>query len=61
MSLTEKLLLEFGPDIRSLTLVPGANGVFDVRVNDTLAFSAFREEGFPQYDRIRQSVRDKLK
>ena len=61
MSLTEKLLLEFGPDIRSLTLIPGANGVFDVRVNDTLAFSAFRDEGFPQYDSIKQTVRDELK
>ncbi len=61
MSLTEKLLLEFGPDIRNLTLIPGANGVFDVRVNDTLAFSTFRDEGFPQYDSIRQSVRDELK
>ncbi len=61
MSLTEKLLLEFGPDIKSLTIIPGSGGIFDVHINNNLFFSSFRDGGFPEFDDVKRFVQDELK
>ncbi len=61
MSLTENLLLEFGPDIKSLTIIPGSGGVFDVQVNDKLIFSSFRDGGFPEFEDVKQFVKGELR
>ncbi len=61
MSLAESLLVEFGPDIQSLTLVPGGGGVFDVRIGDEVVFSKHKAGHFPTADAIKAQVREHLK
>lgn len=39
MSLAAELIKNFEPQIKSLTLVPGAGGRFEVVVNDQVLFS----------------------
>jgi selenoprotein W-related protein len=61
VSLAESLLVEFGPDIQNLTLVPSGGGIFDVRVGEDLVFSKFKAGHFPQADEIKSQVRERLK
>ncbi len=64
MSLAESLLVEFGPEIQSLTLVPSGGGVFDVRVDDDVVFSKYKLGHFPKEDdvkAIRAHIRERLK
>lgn len=61
MGLAEGLLVEFGPDIQSLTLVPSGGGVFDVRVGDEVVFSKYKSGRFPSVDEMKAQVRERLK
>ncbi len=61
MGLAESVLVEFGPDIRSLTLVPSGGGIFDVRIGDELVYSKDALGKFPTNDEIKTKVRERLK
>lgn len=51
------ILEPLSPYIRSLTLIPGDGGVFDVRVNGEEVFSKLFEMRFPEPQEIIEAVR----
>jgi selenoprotein W-related protein len=52
----QELLHTFGEQTRSLALVPGSGGVFDVAVNGTVVFSNKAEARFPEMRELREIV-----
>jgi selenoprotein W-related protein len=56
----DALLRRFGPEIGSLTVVPGFGGVFDVRVDDRLVWSKDETGEFPEPERIVAEVGSRL-
>ena len=60
MRLTEKLLLEFGPDIKSLTLVPSGGGVFEVFLDGELVHSKARTGEFPDEPTLIAMIRRRV-
>lgn len=60
MRLTEKLLLEFGPDIKALTLVPSGGGVFEVFIDGELVHSKARTGHFPDDQAIAKLIRARV-
>ncbi len=56
MGLTRKLLGEFQPDI-SVLLTPTDGGRFEVLLNDTLIFSKYQTDRFPQPQEIIKSIK----
>ena len=47
-------------DLKEIVIAPGEGGVFDVTVNNKLAFSMDREGRFPTVDDIKPKVREAL-
>ncbi len=58
--MAQELLTTFEDDIRSLNLVPGSSGAFDVRLNDTLLFSRKVAGRFPESKELKQLIRDHI-
>jgi len=56
----QELLTTFEDEIAELTLVPGAGGVFDVRVDGDLVWSREQEGRFPELKELKQLVRDRI-
>ncbi len=52
MSLAEKVLKKKKQDVKSLELVPGEGGVFEVTVDGKLVFSKLKEGRFPEWDEV---------
>ena len=57
---SEQLLNEFGEDIRSLRLVTGDHGVYDVKVGGKLIYSTTKEGKFPDYEVLETAVKKAL-
>lgn len=58
--LAQELLTTFDSDITSLTLVPGAGGIFEVRLNGEVIFSRKEQSRFPESKELKQLVRDRI-
>jgi selenoprotein W-related protein len=58
--MAQELLTTFEGEITTLTLKPGAGGVFEVRVNDTLVWSRAAAGRFPEMKELKQLVRDQV-
>lgn len=56
--MAQELLSTFGQDLAEVALVPGTGGVFEVRVDETLAWSRAVEGRFPEAKELKQRVRD---
>jgi len=56
--LAQELLVTFGEDLGSVSLVPGTGGVFEVRVDGGKIFSKREEGRFPESKELKQRVRD---
>lgn len=54
------MLTEFKPDIKSLTLIPGTGGVFEVSVDGKKIYSKIETGQFPEPDAIVKAIRAKL-
>jgi selenoprotein W-related protein len=58
--LTARLLDEFKLDIKSLTLIPGTGGVFEVSVDGKNIYSKKQTGKFPEPEEIVKAVRARL-
>lgn len=56
--LGQELLETFSEEIGEVALMPGASGVFEVRVGDACVWSRAAEGGFPEAKVLKQRVRD---
>lgn len=58
--LAQELLTTFEADLRSVSLIPGSGGVFEVRLNGELIFSRKDAQRFPEAKELKQLVRDRI-
>ncbi len=56
----QELLTTFDQEIGELALVPGAGGLFEVRVNEELVWSREHEGRFPELKELKQLIRDRI-
>ena len=56
----QELLTTFPADLGEVALVPGAGGVFTVRLDDAVLWDRGTEGGFPEMSRLKQLVRDRV-
>ncbi len=58
--LAQELLTTFEKELGGVTLVPGAGGVFEVRVNGETIWSRKAEARFPDAKELKQRLRDRV-
>ncbi len=52
--------MTFASELGEVALVPGRDGVFDVRLDGELVFSRKAAQRFPESKEIKQLVRDRI-
>lgn len=60
LGLVEDLMREFQHQLSAIEIIPWFQGAFDVRVNEDLVHSMYRDGGFPEYRTVAQAVRAQL-
>lgn len=58
--MAQELLTTFRDEIGELALVPGAGGVFEVRIGDDVIWSRADQGRFPDIKELKQVVRDRI-
>jgi selenoprotein W-related protein len=58
--LAQELLTTFESDLRSVSLVPGTGGIFEVRLDGGLMFSRKEAGRFPEAKELKQLIRDRI-
>ncbi|MGJ8618963.1 MAG: SelT/SelW/SelH family protein [Methylophilaceae bacterium] len=58
--LAQELLITFEEDLKSVGLMPGTGGIFEVHLNDRLLFSREEAGRFPESKELKQLVRDQI-
>lgn len=58
--MAQELLLTFERDLAEVALRPGAEGVFQVELDDTVIWSRAVEGRFPELKELKQLVRDRI-
>lgn len=58
--MAQELLSTFGPDLGSVTLVPGTGGIFTITIDGDLVWERKRDGGFPDVKTLKQMVRDAI-
>jgi selenoprotein W-related protein len=58
--MAQELLMTFGTELGEVALVPGAGGVFEVRVDGELVWSKKAQGRFPESKELKQLVRDRV-
>jgi selenoprotein W-related protein len=58
--MAQELLLTFEQEVGGVTLIPGAGGIFEIRVGDTLLWSRKDQGGFPEIKELKRLVRDRI-
>ncbi len=58
--MAQELLSSFGPDLGSVTLVPGTGGIFEIRLDGAVIWDRKRDGGFPDAAELKRRVRDVL-
>jgi selenoprotein W-related protein len=56
--MAQELLTTFQDELGEVALVPGAGGVFEVRIDELLIWSRAQQSGFPELKELKQLVRD---
>jgi selenoprotein W-related protein len=56
--MAQELLTTFVDDLGEVALVPGAGGIFEVRVDGKLIFSRAEAGRFPESKELKQVIRD---
>ena len=54
----QELLSTFEPDLEGVTLKPGSDGIFEIRVGKRRLWSRAEDGGFPEIKDLKQRVRD---
>jgi selenoprotein W-related protein len=58
--MAQELLTTFQDEIGEVALVPGAGGVFLIRVDGQLIWDRAAQQGFPEIKELKQLVRDRV-
>ena len=58
--LAQELLTTFEKELGEVTLVPGTNGIFEVRLEGERLFSRGQQGRFPESKELKQLVRDRI-
>lgn len=58
--MAQELLGTFEQDLSGVTLVPGTDGIFDIRIDGDTVWSRKTEAGFPEMKELKQRVRDRV-
>ena len=58
--LAQELLTTFGTTLGEVALMPGLNGVFEVRLEGETIFSRRQQGRFPESKELKQLVRDRI-
>lgn len=58
--MAQELLSTFSEELGEVALVPGAGGVFEIRIDDELIWSRAAQGGFPEIKTLKQLVRDRV-
>lgn len=58
--MAQELLVTFEAELGAVTLIPGAGGVFEVRVDDVTLWSRKERGRFPELAELKQLVRDRV-
>lgn len=58
--LSQELLTTFAQELGEVALVPGAGGIFEVRLEGETIFSRRQEGRFPEAKELKQLVRDRI-
>ena len=58
--MAQELLLTFDQEIGEVALVPGAGGVFEIRLDGTRIWSRKDQGGFPEMKELKRLVRDRV-
>lgn len=56
----DAILKRYGAQLAAVTLRPGADGVFDISMNDKLLFSKHQANRFPEVDEVIRLVGEQL-
>ena len=56
--MAQELLSTFGEELRSVTLVPGTGGIFEIHCDDELIWERKHNGGFPDAAELKRRVRD---
>lgn len=56
----QELLVTFEQELESVSLKPGRDGVFDIRVDGDRIWSRADDGGFPDIKDLKQRVRDRV-
>lgn len=58
--LAQELLMTFAGDLGEVALVPGRDGIFEVRLDNELIFSKKVSGRFPESSELKQLLRDRI-
>jgi selenoprotein W-related protein len=58
--LSQELLTTFTQELGEVALIPGANGIFEVRLEGETIFSRRQQGRFPESKELKQLVRDRI-
>jgi selenoprotein W-related protein len=58
--LAQELLTTFEKELGEVALVPGTNGIFEVRLEGEMLFSRREHGRFPESKELKQLVRDRI-
>lgn len=58
--MAQEVLSTFGLEMGSVTLVPGTDGIFEIRLDGALIWERQRDGGFPDVKQLKQMVRDRI-
>jgi selenoprotein W-related protein len=58
--MAQELLTTFSTDIGEIALIPGAGGIFTIRINDDAVWSRAEKGRFSEIKELKQIVRDRI-
>ncbi len=58
--MAQELLTTFETEIGEVALIPGAGGIFEVRLDEATIFSRKEQGRFPESKELKQLVRDRI-
>lgn len=56
--MAQELISTFGDDLKAVVLIPGRNGIFEIRVDKTVLWSLKDVKRFPDIKELKKCVRD---
>ena len=58
--MAQELLFSFADELTEVALIPGSDGIFEIRLNGNVIFSKKLAGRFPESKELKQLVRDRI-